>query len=106
MLALPLLNANGLIKEQQRHYPKASFQRRCPQSEWKGKMFPVDSEEVYYNYMDNERIKDAKVFQMGLLSAILIACRCKYAETWTSEDVTSLEKIVFKMATRYAFATL
>ena len=101
MLALQF-NTNVLIKEQQRHYPKASFQRRCPKSDWKGTFFPIDKEEVYFNYMDNERIKDASAFQMGLLSAIFIACRCKYTETWTPEDITSLERVIFKMGPRYS----
>lgn len=93
-------NTNVLIKEQHRHHPNASFQRRFPNSDWNGTFFPIDKEEVYYNFMDNDRIKDPKAFQMALLSAILIACRCKYEQIWTAEEVSSLEKIVFKLALR------
>lgn len=99
MLSL-MANTNELLKQQQRHFRNASFQRRAPKSEWPGKFFPIDSEELFYNYMDDERIKDPTAFQTGLLSAIYIACRCKVTETWTGEDVESLEKIVFRMAGR------
>ena len=94
-------NTNVLIKEQQRHHPNASFQRRFPNEFWNGTFFPVDTAENYYNFMDNDRTKDPKPFQMALLSSILIACRCKYEEMWTVEDVANLEKIVFKMAMKY-----
>ena len=93
-------NTKVLLKEQQRHFRNASFQRRAPKSEWPGKLFPIDSEEMFYNFMDDERIKDPTAFQTGLLSAMYIACRCKVTETWTREDVESLEKMVFRMAAR------
>merc|ERR1711963_243685 len=37
---------------------------------------------------------------MALLAAIPIACRCKYEEIWTPEDIANIEKIIFKMALR------
>ena len=93
-------NTNVLVKEQQRHHPNASFQRRFPNSDWKGTFFPVDTEENYYNFMDNDRTQNPKTFQMELFSAILIACRCKHEDIWTVDDVASFEKIVFKLALR------
>ena len=93
-------NTNPLVKEQQRHHPNASFQRRFPNSDWQGTFFPVDTEENYYNFMNDDRINNPKTFQLALLSALVIACRCKYEDIWTEEDVACLEKIVFKMALR------
>ena len=93
-------NTNVLVKEQQRHHPEASFQRRFPNSDWKGTFFPVDTEENYYNFMNEDRIKSSKTLQMALLAAIPIACRCKFEDLWTPDDIAHIEKIVFKMALR------
>ena len=93
-------NTNVLVKEQHRHHPDASFQRRFPNSDWQGTFFPVDTEENYYNFMNNDRINSPKTLQMALLSSLHIACRCKYEDVWTPEDIAHFEKNIFKMALR------